>query len=68
MKPMTLKQMIESPPELWEISDDKLVSELSRNGWDWERYAASSIEKEIATIQEALRRIIQHQIDGGGKQ
>lgn len=59
--------MIESTPELWEMSDECLIGELSRNGWDWDDDAPSSTKKEIALIQEALRRILQHQIDESEK-
>lgn len=64
---MTLKQMMESPPILWEMSDEEMIGELSRNGWDWDEDAASSMKKEIAIIQEALRRILKHQTNENEK-
>lgn len=55
--------MAESSPILWEMSDEDLISELSRNGWYWDDDVGSSTKKEIAIIQEALRRILRHVSD-----
>ena len=66
----TLKQMIESPPTTWEMTDDELIEELSRNGWIWDDVSMSRMEREIAITQEAVRRILAHvvgkSLDGTG--
>jgi hypothetical protein len=49
-------------------SDEEVTEELSRNGWIWDHPHATPAERQIALIQEVLRRILQHQIDGVAKQ
>jgi hypothetical protein len=40
-----------------------VIEELSRNGRMWDHPHTTSAERQIVLIQEALRRILQHQID-----
>jgi hypothetical protein len=54
--------MIEHHPITWEMTDEELIEELGRNGWDWDN-GRTPMEQEIAIIQEALRRILQHVTD-----
>lgn len=49
-------------PTLWDMPDEELIEELSRNGWDWDD-GSTQMQKEIALIQEALRRILAHVTD-----
>ena len=53
---------------LHKLTDEEVIEELSRKGWVWDHPHATSAERQIALIQEALRRILQHQIDGDAKQ
>lgn len=49
-----------------EMTDKEMVlSSGSRSEWDWNWAIASSMDRDLALIQEALRRILQHQIDEG---
>lgn len=52
-----------TPAPIYKMPDEEVIEELSRNGWIWDHPHTTSVERQIVLIQEALRRILQHQID-----